>query len=93
MANTQITPLPGAEQSKSIKANKSKYTFKLAIRDRPHFYKIVNWLNENVGKGTDFWTMEGRILKKLKSGQTTDTAVYIFIDDFDASSALYLSFI
>ena len=49
----------------NLKEQNASHTFRVTIRDREHFYKIVKWLNENVGKGTEFWTMEGRVLKSL----------------------------
>ena len=75
----------------NLKEQNASHTFKVTIRDRDHFYKIVNWLNANVGKGEDKWTMEGRVLKNLKMGKTVSPKVYIFKQDFDESSAIYLS--
>ena len=76
----------------NLKEQNAAHTFRVVIRDRKHFYKLVNWLNENVGKGTDKWTMEGRVLKRLKGG-TVNPNIYIFRQDFDPASALYLSLI
>lgn len=76
----------------NLKEQNAAHTFRLVVRDREHFYKLVNWLNENVGKGADKWTMEGRVLKRLKAG-TVSPNVYIFRQDFDPASALYLSLI
>ena len=76
----------------NLKEQNAAHTFRLVVRDREHFYKLVNWLNENVGKGADKWTMEGRVLKRLKAGTVSPT-VYIFRQDFDPASALYLSLI
>lgn len=76
----------------NLKEQNAAHTFRLVVRDREHFYKLVNWLNENVGKGADKWTMEGRVLKRLKAG-TVSPNVYIFRQDFDPTSALYLSLI
>ena len=76
----------------NLKEQNAAQTFRLVVRDREHFYKLVNWLNENVGKGADKWTMEGRVLKRLKAG-TVSPNVYIFRQDFDPASALYLSLI
>lgn len=75
----------------NLKEQNAVHTFKITIRDREHFYKIVNWLNQNVGKGEDKWTMEGRVLKNLKTGKSVTPKVYIFREDFDASSSLYLN--
>lgn len=75
----------------NLKEQNAAHTFRVTIRDREHFYKIVNWLNTNVGKGESMWTMEGRVLKTLKQGKTVSPKIYIFKKDFDESSSLYLS--
>jgi len=86
--NKQTTP---KAPPVNLKEQNAAHTFRVTIRDSVHFYKIVNWLNANVGKGEDKWTMEGRVLKTLKQGKTVSPKVYIFRQDFDAASALYLS--
>lgn len=75
----------------NLKEQNAAHTFRVTVRDREHFYKIVNWLNANVGKGKEQWTMEGRVLKLLKLGKPVTKAVYIFRQDFDPQSALYLN--
>jgi hypothetical protein len=75
----------------NLKEQNASHTFRITIRDRDHFYKIVNWLNANVGKGEDKWTMEGRVLKSLKQGKTVSPKVYIFREEFEESASLYLS--
>jgi hypothetical protein len=75
----------------NLKEKNAAHTFRVTIRDREHFYKLVNWLNTNVGKGEDKWTMEGRVLKTLKGGKTVSPKIYIFNSEFDTSSSLYLS--
>jgi hypothetical protein len=75
----------------NLKEKNAIYSFRITIRDREHFYKLVNWLNTNVGKGQDKWTMEGRVLKSLKVGKSANPKIYIFKEDFDESSSLYLS--
>lgn len=75
----------------NYKEMNAHYSFRVAIRDVEHFYKLVKWLNENVGKGTSYWTMEGKVLKKIKSGNRPSVKIYIFKEDFDESSSLYLS--
>jgi hypothetical protein len=77
----------------NMKELKAIHTFRVTIRDLNHFYKIVKWLNDNVGKGTENWTMEGRVRKYLKEGKSVNRKVYIYKDDFDPTSALYLSLI
>ena len=77
----------------NLKEQNAVHTFRVVIRDREHFYRLVKWLNDNVGKGQDKWTMEGRVLKTIKQGKTVNPKIYIFRPDFDAASALYLSLI
>lgn len=88
MANAKST---SKEAPVNLKEKNAAHTFKVTIRDREHFYKIVNWLNSNVGKGEENWTMEGRILKSLKEGKTVSPKVYIMKADFDPASAMYLT--
>jgi hypothetical protein len=75
----------------NLKEQNALHSFRVTIRDREHFYKIVNWLNDNVGKGEAKWTMEGRVLKTIKAGKTASPMIYIYREDFDSSSSLYLS--
>ena len=77
----------------NLKEQNAAHIFRIVIRDREHFYRLVKWLNDNVGKGEDKWTMEGRVLKTIKQGKTVNPKIYIFKPDFDTSSALYLSLI
>ena len=86
--NKQTTPKVAPV---NLKEQNATHTFRVTIRDREHFYKIVNWLNTNVGKGEDKWTMEGRVLKTLKQGKTVSPKVYVFREDFDPAGSLYLS--
>ena len=80
-------------QPVNLKEQNAVHNFRVTIRDREHFYKLVNWLNTNVGKGEDKWTMEGRVLKTLRQGKSVTPKVYIFRQDFDPASAMYLSLI
>ncbi len=80
-------------QPVNLKEQNAVHTFRVVIRDREHFYRLVKWLNDNVGKGQDKWTMEGRVLKTIKQGKTVNPKIYIFRQDFDPASALYLSLI
>lgn len=77
----------------NLKEQNAVHTFRVVIRDREHFYLLVKWLNDNVGKGGDKWTMEGRVLKTIRQGKTVNPKIYIFRQDFDPASALYLSLI
>lgn len=74
----------------NLKEQNAIYTFKITIRDRTHFYSVVKWLNTHVGKGSDKWTMQGRVLRSLGNGEVT-TTVYIFVQEFDIESSLYLN--
>lgn len=75
----------------NLKAQNAIHSFRVTVRDRDHFYKLVNWLNGNVGKGTKNWTMEGRVLKTLKAGKSASPMIYIFKEGFDKEATLYLS--
>ena len=75
------------------KEQDARHTFTLTFRDRDHFYKVVNWMNAHVGKGQDKWTTQGRPLRTIKTGKAMTTKVYVFVDNFDPSSTLYLSLV
>lgn len=75
----------------NLKEQNATFSFQITIRDTVHFYKVVNWLNANVGKGKNKWTMGGRVLKSLRVGKTVTPTIYIFQQDFDESASLYLS--
>jgi hypothetical protein len=75
----------------NLKEEQAKFSFRVSIRNTEHFYKIVNWLNKNVGKGRDNWTMEGRVLRILKSGRPASPKIYIFTENYDPQTSLYLS--
>lgn len=77
----------------NLKEANALHQFRLTIRDEAHFYKVVNWLNSNVGKGRDHWTFEGRQLKILRQGKSVSPMVYIFKPGFDPASALFLSLV
>jgi hypothetical protein len=77
----------------NLKEQNAAHSFRLTIRDREHFYRVVKWMNENVGKGSDKWTVEGRVLKSLKQGKAVDRKIYVYRQDFDEGSALFLSLI
>lgn len=77
----------------NLKAAKATHSFRVSIRDKEHFYRLVSWLNENVGKGSEFWTMEGRVLRNIKMGKKVDPLIYIFSDKFEESAILFLSII
>ncbi len=84
--STSTTPV-------NLKEQNAAHSFRLTIRDREHFYRVVKWMNENVGKGSDKWTVEGRVLKSLKQGKAVDRKIYVYREDFDEGSALFLSLI
>lgn len=85
------TTTPKGHAQANLKELNAVHKGQLIIRDREHFYKIVKWLNDNVGKGEDKWTMGGRVLKSLKAGNTVNTFVYIFVADEHPSPLVYLA--
>jgi hypothetical protein len=88
-----MTKQPEKAALVNLKEQNAVHNFRVLIRDRDHFYRLVKWLNDNVGKGADKWTMEGRVLKTIKQGKSVNPKIYIFRQDFDPASALYLSLI
>lgn len=80
-------------QPVNLKEQNAAHSFRIVIRDREHFYRLVKWLNDNVGKGADHWTMEGRVLKTINQGKPVNPKIYIFRPDFDTTAELYLSLI
>jgi hypothetical protein len=77
----------------NLKRQNALQTFRIKIRDRTHFYKIVNWLNDNIGKGPNLWTMEGHPLKRIKEGVPVNPEIYLFKETVDSESILFLSLI
>lgn len=75
----------------NLKEKNAVHTFKLTVRDTEHFYKLVNWLNTNVGKGKENWTFGGKVLKNLKQGKNANVVAYIMKEGFDPDSSVYLS--
>lgn len=75
----------------NLKDQNAAHSFRVTIRDRDHFYKLIKWLNTNVGKGSEHWTMEGRPLAALKAGRNPSPKIYIFRPDFDPASGFYLT--
>lgn len=67
--------------------------FKIEFRDRIHFYKVIKWLNMNVGHGAKCWTMHGRVLKYLREGDSRLVTVIVFEEGFAEENALFLSLI
>lgn len=41
----------------------------IKINNTEHFYKIVHWLNKNIGYGSKYWSMPGSPLRRLKTGE------------------------
>ena len=85
-----------AKRESTVPVNKkeedARYSFSLKVRDTEHFYKVVKWLNTNVGRGSDKWTMKGKIRRQLQSGAgPVETVVYIFIDEFSEDNALFVN--
>lgn len=75
----------------NLKEQNAAHSFRINIRDREQFYRIINWLNTNVGKGESNWTMEGKVLRILNQGKAANPKIYIFKEEFDSESSLYLS--
>ena len=67
--------------------------FKIEFRDVVHFYKVITWLNKNVGHGAKRWTMDGRVLKYLKDGQPKLVNLRVFDKEFEEENALFLCLI
>lgn len=80
-------------QPVNLKEQNARHTFSLTFRDTEHFYRVVNWLNQAVGKGTEKWTCQGHILRHLKTGKPHTSKVYVFVEDFDPASSVYLSLV
>jgi hypothetical protein len=76
----------------NLKEQNALHSFRITFRDTKQFYAVVNWLNENVGKGRSKWTMSGRqVLFYLRKGETRTVTVYIYSDNFSDSDATALS--
>lgn len=79
------------DQENNVKAKRSLHTFNITVRDKAHFDKLIIWLNQNVGRGANSWSMEGRILKTLKRGKPITTQIYIFNPEIEKDVALFLT--
>lgn len=77
----------------NLKEQNARHTFTITFRDTGHFYRVVNWMNSQVGKGGDKWTVQGRVLKTLKQQKTVTSKVYVFVENFDESAASFLSLV
>lgn len=69
----------------------SSQQFKITIRDEPHFYSIVRWLDLNVGHGIKYWTMEGKVLRKLKDGKTATPIIHIINPSVETDISTFLN--
>lgn len=71
------------------------HRFKMTFRDTDHFYKVVSWLNINVGRATankKYWTISSKVLKELKRGEPVTVTVQVFKEDFDVDeTSLFLN--
>jgi len=76
-----------------IKYAGAKHHFKIAVRDKDHFENIVQWMNDNVGKGRSFWRMDKGVLKLLHKGKIVNARVFVYVDSFDETTPLYLNLI
>ena len=43
----------------SKRSESAVYSFRISFRDKEHFYKIIHWLNQNLGKGRQYWELSG----------------------------------
>lgn len=57
-------------------------SFSIVIRNREHFYVVVKWLDENIGRGK--WKINGKVLKFLKQGKSISRTVKFTSDEYDA---------
>ena len=75
-----IRPSVTTNQTENLKEKNAVSKIPLIFRSKDHFYKIVNYLNVEVGKGEQFWTMAGRPLRRLKSFGKAETTLYIYVE-------------
>lgn len=73
------------------KQPKNAVAFNITFRDKDHFYRVVSWLNANVGHGKKYWTVLGRVLRNLHRGKMHTATVQVFDPEFDESNASFLS--
>lgn len=77
----------------NLKEQNACHTFTVKVRDTAHFYRIVQWMNTNVGKGKEFWTTRGKVRRFLSEGKPHDTTIYVFVPTFETESALFLNLV
>ena len=77
--------------TETVKSNKVE--FKVTFRNVEHFYKVVTWLNKNVGRGKDNWTIPGRVKRSLeRNRKPVIKNIHVFKEGFDAQeTAMYLN--
>lgn len=78
-------------QPQNLKELCATYTFSILFRDMEHFKRVISYLNKMVGRGTESWTIEGKIQRHLRRGISIKRKIYIFKKDFDESIAIYLT--
>lgn len=66
---------------------------KVHVRDLDHFYRIVRWLNSNIGRGQSNWTMRGRARRSILRGDRNLTILINSDINIEESCGLYLSLI
>ena len=73
-------PSVTTNQPENMKEKNARAKIPLSFRSKDHFYKIVNYLNTELGKGEQFWTMAGRPLRRIKATGHAESVVYIYVD-------------
>jgi len=68
-------------------------TAKITFRDREHFYNVVHHLNKNVGRGSEHWKINGKVLKHLRKGQSVTVELQVFSDKISDQDILYYALI
>jgi len=68
--------------------NIARNTVSVTFRDRSQFYRIIKWLNSNIGHGKDNWSMTSGILKKITRGTTVNATISIYNERYDSEAFL-----
>lgn len=67
------------------------FSFDITFRSPEHFREMIKWLNENVGRGKENWTLNGRVLRHLKQSKQITRKVLIYNESFDPDVASWLA--
>lgn len=74
-------------------AQLASHSSDITISGLSQFYRIVNWLNKNVGQGSKYWTMNGRPMRQIKRNGVVTVTIYVFDQSFDPSNFILLNLI